>query len=360
MQLFGQMTDSDEIRLSPDRLETFTRQVFEKAGLEIDHASVLADALVTANLRGIDSHGVVRLDPYVQNLENGGFNPAPDVRISKIGQASSIVDADDGPGQIGTLAAMDSVIETASEVGVGFATVTNSNHFGTAAYYTRRAAENDCIGFAMTNVGPNVVPFGGIDPYFGTNPLGYSVPTDRDFHITLDMATSVVAKGKIHVAEEENKSIPNHWAIDEEGDPTENPEDVYALRPVGGPKGYGLALLVDVCSGLLSGMGPSPDVDSLYDDYSTPQEVGHFVGAIDIPTYRDIEEFRSDIGSMIDELKKVRTVEGVDEVKLPGEIESETMQRRRRKGIPFGPGTIDSLEAVADRYDIQPFWNPTE
>jgi ureidoglycolate dehydrogenase (NAD+) len=350
------MTTASKQQLQADQLESFARAVFESTGLESNHAAVLADALVTANLRGVDSHGVVRLDPYVRNLEEGGFNPEPTLKIDHVDRSSIIVDADDGPGQVGTLAAMDAAIEAASETGAAFAAVTNSNHFGTAAYYTRRAADAGCIGFAMTNVGPNVAPFGGIDPYFGTNPLGYSIPTDREFDVTLDMATSIVAKGKVHVAEEEGESIPKEWAMDEDGNATTTPEEVHALRPLGGPKGYGLGLLVDVCSGLLSGMGPSPAVDSLYDDYSSPQRVGHFVGAIDISTFRDTATFREEMGTMIDELKAVRTVDGVDEVKLPGEIEAETMSQRRQKGIPLGPGTIDTLATIGKRHGIDPFW----
>lgn len=350
------MTSDEDSQLPADRLEAFARRVFERAGLEPDSARIPADALVTANLRGVDSHGIVRLDPYVRNLEEGGFNPDPDVRIEQLSDSALVVDADDGPGQIGTLAAMEKVIETAGSTGAAFAAVTNSNHFGTAAYYTRTAADLGCIGFAMTNVGPNVVPYGGLDPYFGTNPLGYSIPTDRDFDITLDMATSVVAKGKIHVAEEEGDSIPDDWAITEDGNPAENPADVHALRPVGGPKGYGLALLVDICSGLLTGMGPSPAVSSLYDDYSSPQGIGHFVGAVDIAAFRDVTEFRQEVGSMIDDLKEIRTVDGVGEVKLPGEIEADTMRRRRREGIPIGPGTLQTLADVANRHGVDPFW----
>lgn len=353
------MTSSNQsggLHIPPTELRGFAEEVFIESGLVAKHASTLADALVTANLRGVDSHGIVRLEPYVRNIEGGGFNPDPDVSAEIRGDGALVVDADDGPGQVGTAAAMDAVIGAAKDAGVAFATVKNSNHFGTAAYYTRMAAQEGCIGFAMTNVGPNVAPFGGVDPYFGTNPLGYSIPTDRSFHITLDMATSTVAKGKIIMAEKENESIPDHWAIDESGEPTSDPEDVHSLRPVGGAKGYGLGLLVDVCSGILSGMGPSPEVDSLYDDYSKPQRVGHFVGAIDISKFYDLDLFKEQVDTMITDLKSQRTMDSVDEVMLPGEIEAETMERRRRSGIPIGEGTLSTLEEIGRRYDVSPVW----
>lgn len=343
----------EQIRLSAESLERFTRRVFEEAGLSTDHARIVSDALVTANLRGVDSHGVVRLEPYVKNIEGGGFNPDPDITVEHHENGAIVVDADDGLGQVATAKAMDAAVEAAVENGVAFATVQNSNHFGTAAYYTQRAASVDCIGFAMTNVGPNVAPFGGIDPYFGTNPFGYSIPTNDSFPITLDMATSVVAKGKIHVAEEEGESIPEDWAMDEQGKPTTEPSEVHALRPAGGPKGYGLGLLVDVCSGILSGMGTSPEVDSLYDDYSKPQRVGHCVGALDPAAFRDPDDFKDHIDELIDSLKNVRTREGIEEVKLPGELEAETRAKREKNGIPIGSGVASTLEELGNQYGIE-------
>lgn len=342
----------EQIHVPHEDLEQFTTEIFRQAGLTDNHAHLVSHALVTANLRGVDSHGVVRLKPYVRSLENGGFNPSPDVTITRPAASSLIVDADNGPGQVATVAAMDAVVEAANETGAAFASVRNSNHFGTVAYYTQRAAADDCIGIAMTNVGPNVAPFGGIDPFFGTNPLGYSIPTNRSFLITLDMATSIVAKGKIHVAEEENESIPDHWAMNEQGKPTTSPEEVHALRPVGGPKGYGLGLLVDVCSGVLSGMGISPEVDSLYDDYSKPQQVGHWVGAIDPSYFRDMSTFKAEIDHLITRVKSIRTKDDVSEIKLPGEIEAEIRSEREQNGIPLGPGVVATLTDIADRYEM--------
>lgn len=341
-----------QIQIDHKELEQFARKIFHQAGLSDEHAQIVGKALVTANLRGVDSHGVVRLEPYVRSIEEGGFNSSPDVAIAQAGPSSLLVDADDGLGQVATVEAIDAAVDAASETGVAFASIRNSNHFGTAAYYTQRAAAEDCIGFAMTNVGPNVAPFGGIDPFFGTNPLAYSIPTNREFPITLDMATSVVAKGKIHVAEEEGKPIPEQWAVDEHGDPVAMPENVHALQPAGGPKGYGLGLLVDVCSGVLSGMGISPEVDSLYDNYAEPQGVGHMVGVLDPSFFRDISTFKTEIDDLIDRLKAGRTRDGVEEIKLPGEIEAETRAEREQSGVPLGPGVVATLTELADRYEI--------
>lgn len=346
----------DAIRVDSQALRSFTQSVFSRAGLADEVSRVLADGLVTANLRGVDSHGVVRLEPYTLKLEEGGFNDSPDLSVTETRAGTFRVDADNGPGQYATVEAMDRAVERAEETGAAFAVVENSNHFGTAAYYTKQAADSDCIGFAMTNVGPNVAPFGGIDPYFGTNPLAYSIPTRDSPTITLDMATSVVAKGKTILAEEEGESIPDDWALDDRGQPTTDPSEVHALQPVGGPKGYGLALLVDVCSGLLSGMGHSPSVDSLYDDYSKPQEIGHFVGAINVNAFRDVEAFKNDVETMISELKSQRTVKGIDKVLLPGEPEARTRAEREAEGVPLGSGVRETLSEIAATYDLTPPW----
>lgn len=349
--------DGDVRAVSPDELKDFAKRVLVSAGLGEDDATVLADCLGAANLRGVDSHGMLRLPAYARKVIEGGFAVDPDISTTRVGQAAFVVDGDDGPGQLATLAAMDAVVDAAASTGVAVATVVNSNHFGRAAYYTRKAAAADCLGIAMTNVGPNVAPYGGTEPYFGTNPFAYSIPTDRDVPITLDVATSVVAKGKVVEAAAEGQSIPDHWAIDESGQPTTDPDVVHALRPVGGHKGYGLGLLVDVCSGLLSGMGPSPDVDSLNDDYARPQRIGHFVAAIDVATFRDPDAFRADVEALIEGLHSVPPADGFDRVRVPGEPEAETLERRRRDGIPIPSGLGGELQELADRHDVPVPWD---
>lgn len=346
--------DSDAIRIDHETLEAFVRRVLTNGGVDSDPAETVANALVTANLRGIDSHGVARLDAYMRNFTSGGFNPSPDVTTERVKDAVVLVDGDDGPGQYAGMKAMTEAIEVAAEAGVGFASVQNSNHFGTAAYFTQRAAEHDCIGLSMTNVGPDVIPFGGTSPHLGTNPIAFSVPTKRDFPITLDMATSVVAMGKIdHVAAETGEEIPEEWAVDESGQPTTDPHEVHALRPVGGPKGYGLAVIVDVLCGLLSGMGSSPTIGALYGEYDEPMELGHFIGAIDVSAFRDTDAFKEDTEALIRGLKSVEPQEGVDEVLLPGEIEAETRRERECDGIPIIGGVADDLRKLASKYDVE-------
>lgn len=340
-------------RVDETEVEAFVREVLDAAGVAEEHAAVVAEALVRADLRGVDSHGVARLETYVRKFESGGFNPDPDVTVQDANDTVAWVDADGGPGQSAGTIAMEAAMERAAANGIGAAFVRNSNHFGTAAFYTQRAAEQDFVGLSMTNVGPDVVPYGGAEAFLGTNPISFSIPTDRSFPITLDMATSVVAMGKIdHVAAEEDTEIPAEWAVDDTGEPTTEPHEVAALRPVGGPKGYGLGLVVDVLCGLLAGARPSPDIGPLYDRFDEPMRLGHTMVAIDVSTMMDPDEFRTRVGEYVDRLKAVPTQDGVEEVLLPGELEARTRQENERDGVPLSQATLASLQELAERYDL--------
>lgn len=346
------------VRIDSDDLRTFVETVLIRGGVASQHAERVADGLVRADMRGVNSHGVARLEVYMKKFEGGGFNPSPDIAVTNLDRSTSVVDADDGPGQSAASVAMEEAIELARDTGVGMVSVTNSNHFGTAAYYTELASRRDLIGVAMTNVGSDVIPYGGATRFLGTNPISFSIPTDREFQITLDMATSVVAMGKIQeVSRREDTAIPADWAVDENGEPTTDPHEAVAVRPLGGPKGYGLGIVVDVLSGLLSGAGPSPSVGPLYDDYDEPMRLGHFVGAIDVSTFREVDAFKREVGDYIDQLKAVEPREGFDEVMLPGEIETARLREQREAGVELQPGAVESLRTLADQYDV-PFPDP--
>lgn len=346
------MEDST-LRFRPVELESFARSILEGAGLESDHADLVARTLVEADLRGVDSHGVARIETYVRHLEEGGFNPSPDVTVERKGENAIAVDADDGLGQIASERTMDRLIDLSRESGVAVGVVRNSNHFGAAAHYTEKAAEDGCIGVAMTNVPPEVIPYGGTEPFLGTNPIAVSVPSPGEFPITMDMATSIVAMGKIdHVAAEKGESVPEDWGVDAEGTPTTDPNEIAALRTFGGPKGYCLSLIIDLLTGVLPGARQSLDVVSLYDDYDESMKAGHFFLAIDVDTLRDIDEFESHIGSYISRLKAIEPEEGVDEVLLPGEIEAKTMRRNASDGVPVNPNVFDGLVTLGDGYGV--------
>ncbi|MFP9061649.1 Ldh family oxidoreductase [Natrialbaceae archaeon A-chndr2] len=228
----------------------------------------------------------------------------------------------------------------------------HGHHFGMAAYYTLYAAERGCIGLAMSHGAPRVAPFGGIDPFFGTSPIAYSVPTSRGFHITLDMSTSVSANAKVRHAREEETAIPDGWAMDMSGAPTTDPTSVHALRPIGGAKGYGLGLLVELCTGLLAGMGFAPEVDTPFDDYSKPMHISHLLVSFDINAFRNVSEFKADVSELTDRLKSVQAANGVDVVRLPGEQSALIATERERNGIPIDQSTKEQLSEVGNRYGI--------
>lgn len=341
-------------RIDSDELRTFVEAILRSGGVADEYAERVADGLVRADMRGVASHGVSRLEVYMKKFEGGGFNPDPDVTVTSLGDSVATVDADDGPGQVAAYAAMNEAMDLASESGVGMVSVTKSNHFGTAAYYTEHASADGFIGVATTNVGSDVIPFGGAERFLGTNPISFSVPTGRAFPITLDMATSVVAMGKIQeVARRENTEIPPDWAVDENGDPTTDPHEAVALRPVGGPKGYGLGIIVDVLCGLLSGVGTSPDIGPLYDDFDQPMRLGHFLGAIDVSAFRDLDAFKRDVGDYVDRIKAIEPREGFDEVMLPGEIEAGKLREQRDAGVELQVSTVESLRTLADYYGVE-------
>lgn len=346
-------------RIESTVLEEFIYEVFTAGSLNDEHSVIMTDALMCASLRGVDTHGVVRVEPYSRKLDEGGYNSSPEITISEPSDSVAIVDADNGPGPIAGYYAMEHAITIAKESGVGATVVKNSNHFGMAAYYTLYAAERDCIGLTMSQGGPRVAPYGGTDPFFGTNPLAYSVPTNREFTITLDMSTSAGANAKIRRAKERGEQIPKNWAIDGAGHPTTDPSAVHALRPVGGAKGYGLGLLVDICSGILPGMDFAPAVNTPFDDYSKPMRIGHFMLALDMGTFRNFEDFKMDIDVLIDRIKSISPANGFDEVRLPGERSDHVAAERERNGIPLDRKTIEKLVSAGDRYGIS-FPEPSE
>ena len=343
---------SDEIRLDHERLDRFATEVLQEAGLTDRHASVVADSLVDANLHGIDTHGMFKLAEYAERIQRGGMNPSPEITVDRTRSGTAIVDGDDGPGQAVALDAMDAALAFAEETGSGFVSVRNSHHIGTAAYYTRHAAEQGYIGLCMTHAGQNVVPYGGVNPYFGTNPLAISIPRENDFPVTLDMATSVKAKSAVALAEKRGEEVPDDWIIDEHGEPTTDPEEFHGLRPLGGPKGYGLAFMVEALCGILADTVFGKEVPSSDEQLSTSQDLAHFMGAIDLRAFSGLTEFTRRLGGMVDELKREPTVDGLDEILIPGEPEHQTKLSRAEAGIPFSQEEWSDLQALAAEYDI--------
>ncbi|GAA3730486.1 Ldh family oxidoreductase [Spinactinospora alkalitolerans] len=336
--------------VEPAGLEELVRRIFVAAGLSEQDARAVAGHLVLADLRGVDSHGVSRTAIYVTRLRQGLVNPRPRHRTLTETPVSALLDADNGSGIVAAEQAMRAAVGKAAETGIGMASVRNSNHCGMLAHYTGMAAREGLIGFATTSAPPAMAPWGAKEAFFGTNPLSYAVPTPAGRpDIVFDMATSHVAKGKIILAGKNGERIPLGWALDSEGRPTHDPASALrgTMLPLGGAKGSGLALLVDVLSSLLSGAHHGPHIPPLYDNPDRAQGIGHFFLALRPGVFVPPEEFTARVAGLADELKALPAAEGHDRVYLPGEPEAEREALRREHGIPLSAEVRAELREVA-------------
>ncbi|MDQ5817874.1 MAG: Ldh family oxidoreductase, partial [Actinomycetota bacterium] len=281
-------------------------------------------------------------------LKMGLVNPCPEVKILRESDATLLVDGDNGMGQVVGVSALELGLDRAKQSGGVYVGVRRSNHYGAGAYYVQRAVARDVVAFAYSNAPPTMAPWGGVDPYVGTNPYAFGVPAGGHPPIILDMATSIVARGKIILAAERGESIPEGWAIDKHGNETTDAQEALegSVLPFGGPKGYALSLMIDIMAGALTGAGFGPRVNSLYDNFDEPQDVGAFFQLIDIGQFADPAAFKANIDRMIEEIKASRKAAGTEEIFLPGEIEYRMEQEREASGIPVGAETVAELREV--------------
>ena len=316
------------------------------AGLPTGDAASASEAIVAADLRGVDTHGVRFVPIYVRCVRKGLINPTPSITIEQCGPTLLRADGDNGEGHVVARRVLDRAIEVANEHGACTALVRDTNHVGMLAYYVERAAEHGLVAHAVTNGEPWMAPWGGIDRVLSTNPMAWAFPTAARPTVVLDMATSVVAMSKVVIAAKDGERIPLGWALDRNGVPTDDPEEVMShgsILPLGDYKGSGLSLVVDLMAGVLSGGLFSTDLRDLGED--RPQGVCCFFSLLDPARFLDAADFRSRVDEDIDRVKAVRTVEGVSRVLVPGELEAETRKRRLREGIPV---PVDEAQRLND------------
>lgn len=338
-------------------LFSFSREVLEAAGLPHDSAEWVARGLTDADARSLSSHGVVRLLPvYVHRLQQGTTNPVPELRTVRQRGSVAVIDGDGGPGQVVGRAAMDLALELARTHAIASVGVRNSSHYGIGALHVEQATRQDMIGIALTNATPNMPPAGGRSRYLGTNPLTIGVPTKGDYPLVLDMSTSVVARGRIVMAEKEGGTIPPGWAIDDEGKPTQDPSAALlgAVLPMAGYKGAGLALMIDILSGVLTGAAFGSHVIDLYDEGDRKQNVGHLFIAIAVDAFMPIDAFKERIHRFIREVRSQPRLPGVDRIFLPGELELEAATRAARAGVPISDAGLHELAELARRFNVRP------
>jgi LDH2 family malate/lactate/ureidoglycolate dehydrogenase len=332
----------------------FCHQAFQKAGMSEENSRIAADTLVSANLRGVDSHGVMRFHSYIQRLVDGGANPSPQIRAVSRGASFVRLDGDCGLGLVVSPHAMNEAIEIASRSGVGVAAVFNSDHFGAAAYYAMMALEHDMIGVAMTNASPVMALWGGKNRFMGNNPIAVAVPSGEELPIVLDMAVSKVAGGKLRMAEKRGEKIPLDWLLDTNGNPTDNPKQFGeggTLLPFG-IKGYGLGVIVEVLCGILSGGRILDELPHWMTDTAGPAEICHFMMAIHVNAFLPVGDFKNRVDQLIQKIHSAPRAPGVDRIYLPGEIEHLEEQKRKAEGIPLPRAVYEDLLEIGRELNV--------
>lgn len=340
-----------EMRVFWEDLRLFTGDVFHAAGLSREDAEIEAEVLVWANLRGVDSHGVLRVAAYVDRVDEGVMKTKPDIRVENETPATVLIEADQAFGPVVTTMAMKKVIKKASEVGIGWGSIRNTTHQGAMAYYPLMAAKEGMAGIAMVCSPPNMAPFGAKAPGLHNAPISIAVPGNNHPPVVLDMATSVAAGGKLKLAGDKEESIPLGWALDAEGNPTTDPNLGTILLPFGGPKGSGLALMIECLSSLTVG---NPLIEPALSNRGSSFYIQNsIVAAIDISTFTDIDQYRSNIDAMVKRIKELPRADGFNEILVPGELEDRVHEDRAENGIPLPVGTVRNLKGVAERFGLE-------
>jgi L-2-hydroxycarboxylate dehydrogenase (NAD+) len=353
---------------SSERVRKFTEKIFKSIGCSAKDAKLAADVLISADLNGVDSHGVARLPGYVRLFDHGRLNPTPNIKIVYETPSTATVDGDRGLGLVVAPFAMKLAIKKAKKAGSGWISVQNSNHFGIAGYHASQAIEHDMIGWAMTNSAPLVVPTFSKEKLLGTNPIAVAIPAGDQPFFLADFATTAVAYGKMEILQRKGLRAPLGWVQDQNGNVTDNANAVKeggGLLPLGGDrehgshKGYGLAAIVDIFSGVLSGanFGPwvPPFATAGFHSVAAEQVgkgTGHFLGAMRVDGFRPKEEFKKDMDKWIGRFRSAIHVEG-NPVQIPGDQERNFRAERLVTGLPLIGQVVESLEELGERFCVK-------
>lgn len=351
---------------SYSQLFDFAKNVFLKIGCSEDDALLATKVLLSADLRGIDSHGIARLVGYVRLWDVKRVNAKAQLKILHQTPSTATVDGDSGLGLIVAPKAMQIAIDKAKQVGTGWVSVQNSNHFGIAGYHAMMALEHDMIGICMTNASPLVAPTFSIERLLGTNPICVAIPAGKQPPFVADLATTTAANGKLEILQRKNETAPIGWIQDKNGNPSTDPHELKvggALLPLGGDrehgshKGYALGAVVDIFSAVLSGANYGPWVPPFPAYVPMPTNmpgkgIGHFLGAMRIDAFRSAEEFKQNMDQWIERFRSAKTVEGFEKVLIPGDPEREMQEERMKNGIPVLESVVKDLNGLAEKFDL--------
>lgn len=337
------------------RLTQFAVGVGTTLGMSESEARHFGQSLVFADMRGLSSHGVMRMSTYVKRIRHGLVKVNVTPTIIKDGGAMMAIDGANGQGACIAQQIMELCVKRARDIGVSIAFVRNCNHFGCPAYFTKYAANNNMIGFAATNSYRAVAPFGGTEPMLGTNPLSIAIPGGRYRPFILDMATSLVAQGKLILAQKEGREIPLGWGLDKNGDPSTDPNAVLnggTLLPFGGPKGYGISLAIEIMCACLATAAKSTEMGSMY-NFNRTQDTGFVIGAFDISKIISIDEFNDSVSRIFEEIKATPKIDGISEIFIPGEIEDRKYDKAEAEGLDLSDAVTDDLRGIAAELHIK-------
>lgn len=336
-------------------------------GSSAEDADTASEVLLSADLRGVDSHGVARLAGYIRLWEAERINAQPDVKLVHETPGTGVIDGDKGLGLVVAPKAMKVAIEKAQKVGTGWIAVKNSNHFGIAGYHAMMALEHNMIGMAMTNASPLVSPTFSVERLLGTNPIAVAIPANEQPPFVADFATTTAANGKLEILQRKGGKAPKGWVQDNLGRSSTNVHELKqggALLPLGGDrergshKGYCLGSIVDIFSGVLSGANYGPWVPPFVSflpvsDQLVGEGIGHFFGALRIDAFRPADEFKHHMDQWINRFRSAKTTEGNERVYIPGDPEREISELRRKEGIPLLETVVNDLEELAHKFELE-------
>ena len=336
----------DVRRYDPLAVRALVVDIARAVGVNAADADLFAEALTDADLHGLPTHGVSRLEIYIRRICLGLIDPRAPLTVQETSGSVLVVDAGNGLGQVQASKVLQLLLPYARKNGVAAATIRRSNHFGSLSYYCNKAAAAEMLLFAATNAEPGMSAEGGCEPCMGTNPLAMSFPTGKGFFVKTDLATSVVARGNIIASRKRQEPIPDDWAFDIDGQPTTDAERALegSVRPMAGHKGYALAVMVEALAGVLSGAAVGPHVGSMYKNLDRPQDVGHFFCLINIGAFIDPRDFTTQMDAFIDAIKASRRRPGVREIPIPGERSRSIAAENTARGLPIERETLRELE----------------
>lgn len=343
------------LRVDPRKVKSFIEAILVGNGVSPAHATIIASSLVQADLRGVDSHGINRIPSYIERIRKGVLNAKASPTVHQVTPVVAQVDGHNGFGFVAAELGMRTAINMARVYGLSMVSVKHSNHFGMSSWIVQQAIDEEMMSLVFTNSSPALPVWGGKSKLIGVSPIACGAPAGKTMPFILDMAPSVAARGKIYKALRRGEKIPMDWALDEDGKQTDDPAKALdgVMLPMGGPKGSGLSIMLDVFSGVLSGSAFAGHVTNPY-DASKPADVGHLLVTIKPDLFMSLEEFKERMDYLYRRVVESDKMAGVERIYFPGEIEQLAYEDRMKNGIPYTDSEIDTLNKEADLVGVEP------